>query len=243
MKNIKITFYKALSLILIIVSTGVSTIYAQSILIGSIQFEKNTPLNQISICQFGKKVSSQIHTVGTSKISYEISKSNAQTRFYILITPTAPEHELKKFPEQDGQQHTIDYLKIGTDTPYAFYVLDLVQDPVAPTTDLINAPAQPTFHWEIREDTLPETGQIPDTAIIINYFPSLVKTVKGGTSLELPTIFMNTPLAEQFESKENFEDALIKLQLSSLEFNAIHAPIKRKTKIDGPRLLIMDTLT
>jgi hypothetical protein len=45
-----------------------------------------------------------------------------------------------------------------------------------------------------------------------------------------------------FGSDEDFEDASIKLQLSSLDLNALHAPTKRKIKSDRRRLLIMDTI-
>src|ERR1041384_20600 len=162
MKKIKTILEKILSLIFIVLSTGYDS-YAQSLLGGLFQFAKNTNINPINItvCHCGKTITTQKHTTGIPKITYEIPKYNDQNKFYILIAPTAPQYELKQFPNQEEQQNTIDYLKIDKETPYLFYTLDLIEDE---SSSLIQ---QPTYHWNITESTLPENGQIPDSAIII----------------------------------------------------------------------------
>jgi hypothetical protein len=238
MKKTKKTLYKALSLIFILLSTGSTSFGASSLLTLTIQCAKNSIFNELTIYQYGKIVPTQKQESTFPKITCTIPKNSYQTRFYILITPVAPESELKKFPNQEEVQNTIDYLKISPGTPYTFYALDLVQD-----LDNEDPKATPTYHWDIQEDTLPETGQIPDTTIIINCLPTFIKAIKGGNNLELPTLYVDFSFSEQFGSEENFEDALIKLQLSSLDFNAIHAPTKHKIKSDGHRLLVMETLT
>ena len=231
MKNTKKASYKALSLIFVILSTG-HHLCGQSLLGGSLQFAKNATLDEINIYHCGKTITTQKHAAGIPKITYEIPKGNEQTTFFILICPTAPKYSLKKFLNQEEEQNTIDYLKIDPQTPYLFYKLELLHD--EPTN---------SYSWNIAESTLPATGQIPDTAIIMTYFPTFIKAIKGGSQLELPTIFIDNSATDIFGSEENFEEAVIKMQLSSLDLNALHAPTKRKIKADNRRLLIMDTIT
>ena len=231
MKNTKKLSYKALSLIFVILSTGHS-LYSQSLLGGSLQFAKNATLNEVNIYHCGKTINTQKHAVNIPKITYEIPKGNDQMVFYILVCPTAPQYSLKQFPNQEDQQNTIEYLIIDQTNPYLLYRLELVQHETDPSA----------AHWDIAEQLLPETGQIPDSAIIITYFPSFIKAIKGGNQLELPTLFVDNSVTELFGSAQDFEEALIKLQLSSLDLNALHAPTKRKIKADHRRLLIMDTV-
>jgi hypothetical protein len=242
MKKIKKLFYKALSLILIILSTGHETLKPQSLLMGTIQFAKSAIIDPIRIYYGGKIIPTNEHETNIPKITYDIVKGNEQTTFYMLITQMPPKHQLKNAPDQDDDQNTIDYLAIHPETPYKFYKLELIKDePTASETQTIATTS--SYHWNINEDLLPTTGKLPDTAIIINYFPTFIKAVKGGTGLELPTIFVDNSLIEHFGSQENFEDALIELQLASLHTDIIHAPVRRKMKNDKQRLLIMDTLT
>jgi hypothetical protein len=230
MKKTKKPSLKALSLIFVILSTG-PYLSGQSLLGGTLQFAKNT-LDSVHVYHCGKTITTQNHQTTLPKITYEIPKGNEQTTFYLLICPTAPNYSLKQFPDQDVQQNTIDYLKIDPTTPYLFYRLELVYDEVSQM-----------YHWEITEETLSNSGQIPDMAIIINYFPGFIKDIKGGNQLELPTLYIDNSAIGLFESQESFEDALLRLQLSSLDLNALHAPAKRKIKnTDNRRLLIMDTI-
>ena len=238
MKKIKLVLYKIVSLIFIILSTG-HDFYAQSLLGGLFQFAKNTNLDliNINVCHCGKTVTTQKHTTGIPKITYEIPRYNDQTKFYLLITPIAPQYELKQFPQQEEGQNTIDYLKIDTQNPYLFYTLELVQD----ETNALNQ--QPTYHWEIVETVLPENGQIPDTTIIIIYFPDFIKAIRGGNYLELPTIYIDNSAIDIFGSEESFEDEIIRLQLTSLDLKALHVPTKQKIQADSCRVMIMDTIT
>jgi len=237
MKKIKTTLYKIVSLIFIILSIGQPS-YAQSLLGGLFQFAKNTNLDNvnISVCHCGKTIATQKHITGIPKITYEIPKYNDQNTFYILIVSTAPSYTLKEFPNQKEQQNTIDYLKINTTIPYLFYKLELVPNESS-TSD------QPTYHWNITETTLPENGQIPDTTIIITYFSHFIKAIKGGNHLELPTIYIDNSEIDIFGSEENFEDAIIRLQLTSLDLKALHVPTKQKIQTDSCRVMIMDTIT
>lgn len=243
MKTIKILFYKALSLILLIFSIGSTSLYSQSLLMGTIQFTKSASLDPIRIYYGGKIISTNAYETGIPKITYEITKNNEQNIFYLLITQTPLKHQLKNClnDDDDSTQNTIEYLKVHPETPYKLYELALTLDTLSETTEQQISPE--SYHWNIKEVSLSKTGQLPDATIIINYFATFVKMIKGGNAIELPTIFVDNSLIDQFGTQENFEDALIKLQLTSLDTDMLHAPIRRKMKNDKHRILIMDTIT
>ncbi len=238
MKKIKCVLYRVVSLIFLFLSTS-HLLQAQSILGGLFQFAKNTDIAQINIAVYhcGKTIVTQKQTTGIPKITYEIPKYNEQTTFYILIVPTAPSYELKQFPDQDEQQNTIDHLKIDTKAPYLFYTLELIADTMA------SPDAPVTYHWDITESSLPDNGQMPDSTIIVTYFPHCIKAIKGGNNLELPTIFIDNSPTNLFGSEESFDDAIIRLQLTSLDLKALHVPTKQKIHTDSCRVMIMDTIT
>ena len=231
MKNIKISSYKALSLIFTILSTGAMNLSAQSLLMGTIQFSKNSTALPIHIQYGGTQITTAMHESSSPKITFEIIKGNDQTRFYLLITPINVSGKLKETPDENVFQNTIEYLKVDPDTQYVFYVLDLIKDDAT------------TYHWDIKTEKLPETGQIPDKTVIIECYPEWIKDFKGGSGVELPTLFVDNAMVEQNRSEEKFEEDLIKLQLTALESNTIHAPTRRKTKTTGQRVLIMDLIT
>jgi len=233
MKKSKNLSYKALSLIFFILSTG-SHLTGYSLLSGTLQFAKNATIDTVNIYYCGKAVPTQNHATSLPKITYEIPRGNDQTTFYLLVCPTAPHYALKQHPDQKEQQNTIDYLKIDTTEPYILYKLELMHDE--------SNQANP-YYWSITPTTLPSSGKIPEMTIIITYFPGFILDIKGGSQLELPTLFINNSIFTLFDSQESFDDAIVRLQLSSLDLNALHAPTKRKIKnTDNRRLLIMDTI-
>jgi hypothetical protein len=227
MKKIKTTSYKALSLIFIIFSTAAHSLAAPSLIGGTIQFSKSSTLVPLSINCGGTQITTSIHETSIPKITFEIPKASDQTHFEVLITSDKIDIQLKKFPDKTDILNTVDYLKIDPQSSYKYYVLDLVDDV-----------------WEIKEETLPETGQIPDKAIIIECYCEWVSKFKGGSAVELPTLYINNAAIERGESEETFEEALIKLELTALDSNIIHAPIKRQiqTVADKKRILIMDSI-
>jgi hypothetical protein len=168
-----------------------------------------------------------VHETTLPKITFEIPKAIDQTHFEILVTSAKMEFQLKQYPDGTEILNTFDYLKINPQSEYKYYVLDLVDDV-----------------WSIKEETLPTTGQVPDRAIIIECYPEWVSDFKGGSAVELPTLYIDNS-SERNGSKENFEEALIKLELSALDSKIIHAPIKRQiqTVADKKRVLIMDLIT
>src|SRR5437879_1591884 len=109
MKKIKILSYKALSLIFIILSTG-SSIHAQSLLMGTIQFTKNSVLVPINVNCGGIHITTNTHeTGGIAKTTFEIPRGNEQNRFYCLITSTNVGGKLKTASEGIAYQNTLEY--------------------------------------------------------------------------------------------------------------------------------------
>jgi len=227
MNKIKITSCKALSLILTILSTTSSAFTAPSLIGCTIQFNKNSTLMPIHINCGGTQITTTIHETALPKITFEIPKATDQTHFEVLVTSAKIEVQLKKYPDGTEIINTFDYLKIDPQSDYKYYVLDLIDD-----------------IWDIKEETLAISGQIPDRAIIIECYPEWINDFKGGSAVELPTLYVNNA-TERSLSEDNFEEALIKLELTALDSKIIHAPIRRQiqTVADKKRVLVMDLIT
>lgn len=228
MKKIKTTSYNALSLIFTILSTSSNSLAVPSLIGGTIQYSKGSSVAPLNINCAGTPITACVHDTSMPKITYEIPKSATQTHFEVLITVAKIDCQLKQRPDQIDIQNTPDYIKIDPQSPYKYYDLDLVDDV-----------------WEIKEQKLPATGQIPDRAIIIECYPEWISSFKGGSPVELPTLYINNATIKQGKSDEEFEEDLIKLELTALDSKIINAPIRRQiqTASDKKRILIMDLIT
>ncbi len=226
MKKIKITSYKALSLIFGFLSTGYPLCGAPAIVGLTIQFSKNSRVVTPKVDHSGNQVPVVAHEAA-KKITLEIPKNSDQTHIDLLITSATIEFQLKQSPDDLDIQNTIDYLKIDPQSSYRYYSLDFIDDA-----------------WQIKEEKLPQTGRIPDRAIIIECYPEWIVDIKGGSALELPTLYLNNTLDELGTTEEDFEEALVKLELTALDSKIIHSPIRRKIQpISDKRVLIMDLLS
>jgi hypothetical protein len=214
------------SFLVTVLSINSNLLAAPSLIGGTIQFSKNSTLVPLNMNYSGTQITTTIHETTLPKITFEIPKATHQTHFELLVTAAKIECQLKQYPDKTEIINTFDYLKIDPQSSYKYYVLDLIDDT-----------------WEIKEETLPATGQIPDRAIIIECYPEWISEYKGGSAVELPTLYINN--ANERASEESFEEALIKLELTALDSKIIHAPIKRQiqTVSDKKRILIMDTIT
>ena len=213
--------------IALVIVTSSPILAAPSLIGGTIQFSKQSTLVPLNMNCGGIQITTAVHETTLPKITFEIPKATNQTHFEVLITAAKIEFQLKKYPNNMEIINTFDYLKIDPQSAYKYYVLDLVGDV-----------------WEIKEEQLPASGQIPDRAIIVECYPDWISELKGGSAVELPTLYVNNTV-ESGASTESFEEALIKLELTALDSKIIHAPIKRQiqTVADKKRILIMDTLT
>lgn len=253
MKKLRINHPKfVVSLIFSILATAPASLFARSLLMGTVQFPHTIQqvVSPIRVYYAGRIIHSHGHAIGVPKVTFEITRGKRQNRFYILITPEIS-YQLKDLLELDSKQNTIDYLKVIPDQPYKFYVLDLIQDtpPFNQSTSIATlknknlASTTPTYHWEIREELLPETGEVPDAAIVICYFPEFVAGLTGGSNLELPTIVLRSDMLECAGSQDKLYEESIKLQLASINSDTIHAPTKCETRLDKQRTLIVYSMT
>jgi hypothetical protein len=226
MKKTIIASYKQLCLILAILSTGLTFAVPSSI--GStLQYSKNSTLVTPNIICGGTQPIVSTHETAM-KITFEIPKGSDQWHFDILITAAKIDYQLKEFPQQEDFQNTVDYLKIDPQSSYKYYALNFIDG-----------------IWEITEKQLPETGRIPDRTIIIECYPDWIQEIKGGSAVELPTIYLNNAITESGSTEQDFKDALVTLELTALDSKTIHAPMRRKTQTlsDKKRILIMDLIT
>jgi hypothetical protein len=227
MKKIKTTSYTTLSLILVALSTTAPLIPAPSSIGATIQYSKNSSPVALNVISAGMQPIISMHETAMPKVTFEIPKGSDQWHFDLLITASKIDYELKQLPEQEDFQNTVDYLKINSNSSYKYYSLDFIDDV-----------------WQITEQTLPITGQIPDRAIILKCYPEWIQDIRGGSAVELPTIYVNNAIADLQISQDDFEEALVKLELVALDSNITHAPMRRKTQTisDKKRILIMDLI-
>lgn len=227
MKKIKTTSYKLLSLICAILSTAQTILSAPSSIGCTIQYTKNSTLVPLNVICGGTQPVVSTHETTMPKITFEIPKGSDQWHFDLLITAAKIDYQLKTLPAQEDLQNTVDYLKIDPKTPYKYYTLDFIEDV-----------------WQITQQELPETGRIPDRTIIIECYPEWIQEIKGGSAVELPTLYLNNAIATLGETEEDFKESLIKLELTALDSKTIHSPMRRKTQTisDKKRILIMDLI-
>jgi hypothetical protein len=227
MKKITITSYKALSLIFALLSTGSTIISAPAILGLTIQFSKNSTLVAPKVDHSGNQIPVTVHETA-KKITVEIPKPSEQSHIDLLITSATIEFQLKPLSDRLEVQNTVDYLKIDPNASYKYYSLDFIDDV-----------------WQITEGKLPESGRIPDRAIIVEFYPEWITDFRGGSALELPTLYLNNGMDELGTTEEDFKEALVKLELTALDSNIVHPPVRRKmhTIADKKRVLVMDLLT
>lgn len=227
MKHIKTNYYTLLSLIFAVLSIAGHILAAPSSIGCTIQYSKNSTLTLLNVVCAGVQLIVTLHENSLPKITFEIPKSSDQWHFDLLITAATIDYQLKQLPEQENLQNTIDHLKIDPHASYKYYSLDFIEEV-----------------WEITEKNLPESGQIADKTIIIECYPEWVQNIKGGSRVELPTIYLNNALTDLGFTEEDFKEALVKLEITALDSKTIHSQIRRKTQTisDKKRVLIMDLL-
>jgi len=240
-------------ILLSLIFTGLSTItpslYTRSLLMGMIQFPrmlKKVPA--IRVYYGGKIVNSYTHE-GISKVTFEVSKNNHQTTFYLLVTEHI-QYQVKTFSDMLWQSNTIDYLQLPPHQQYKFYRLELTPDVIESidNMELLKQQSSPAeknnnYHWKIYEEQLPENGKIPDETIVVCYFPNAIAMLNGGSKLELPAIVIKRNVIDLMGSEEKLHKASTKLQIASLDTDTIHTPTKREIKQDYQRTIIINNIT
>jgi len=249
MRKRKINHLVLLSLIFTCLSTITPFLYTRSLLMGMIQFPrmlKKVPT--IRVYYGGKIVNSYTHE-GIPKVTFEVSKNNHQTIFYLLVTEYI-QYQVKTFSDLSLESNTIDYLQLPPKQQYKFYQLELVPNTLESIDNMeflkqhsTSAEQNNSYHWKVFEEQLPGNGKIPDETIVVCYFPNAIAMLNGGSKLELPAIVIKHNVIDLMGSEEKLHEASVKLQIASLDTDTIHTPTKREIKQDYQRTLIINNIT
>ena len=211
MNKIKMTSYLLVLLIFGIFSIGTQAVTAPSLIIGTIQFSKDSTVVPININCGGAQIPTSLHTTINSKITFEIPKSSDQYHFDVLVTQEKIEFEPKRYPNGDPVPNTVDYLTINPNSSYLFYEFEFINN-----------------GWIITKKGVPGNGRIPDKTIIIECYSEWVDHFEGGSIVELPTLFLNNNITGLSQTENDFKEALIKLELTALDSKIINAPTKQQ---------------
>jgi len=249
MRKKRTNYPMLLSLIFTCLSTITPFLYTRSLLMGMIQFPrmlKKVPA--IRVYYGGKIVNSYTHE-GIPKVTFEVSKNNHQTVFYLLVTEHI-QYRVKTFSDLSWQSNTIDYLQLPPNQQYKFYRLELVPDAIESMDNMeplkqpsTSAEQNNSYYWKVYEEQLPENGKIPDETIVVCYFPNVIAIFSGGSKLELPAIVIKHNVIDLMGSEEKLHEASVKLQIASLDTDTIHTPTKREIKQDYQCTLIINNIT
>ena len=206
---------------------------ATPLILGAFQFPQTIASVPVPrIYHMGKTIPCEVHE-GTKKVTFDLPKQKNVHKFSLLVTESI-RYELKKNDFLD--QQTVDYICVPAGKPYKYYELKL-------TNEKKENEESKKLCWKIKEKQLTlNTHRIPDEAIIVLYSPEYIEGLSGGTLLELPVITIKPDVVELAGSAENLYESSIKLQLASLNSDAIHAPLKHVIKQIGQRTLIAPTL-
>ncbi len=170
----------------------------------------------IAIYYLGRCIKSEIHADNPGHITFDIPRDNDElpSTFYLVITEKCI--PVCKKSNHLGTTNTMDYWKVANGYKALFYSLTLKQ--VSSKTDQKNT--EPEYEWVCQKKEIPEDRRIPDDAIIIQYDPDLVKELRGGDQIQLPTIVI-----KQCPGVD-LEELHLRLQMDSLDTRAFHAPDK-----------------
>lgn len=201
---------------------------------GSIQFpETMSSFPNIRVYSGGFKIKTETTTQG---LSFEIPEEKHRKRFSIIVT------ENVQFEVEPGT-NTIKYLKIKKGQPYKMFSASLIKNeeeqPFEFKSRNEKKPITPKYEWLIEEqDYELVDGRIPDDAVIVCFNPSYVDRLEGGNTLELPAIVMKKNIVQLAGSEDNLQNASIKLLLSSLDTDAIHANIQQEIRQENQKTRI-----
>lgn len=229
------------------------------LMMGTIQFPDSIgSVPSIRVYRGGHKILCETDE-DSKKITLTIPREPREEAFYLLVSESIQFHQIE--PEQEGtMQNTISYFRVPKGKPYTLYKLTLVcesqeqkEEPLQTYKHLFEKDAsehfgtkspkkQAAYHWSITQESLPnDSRRIPDNAIIVNYYPTLVETIAGGTKFELPTIKMKNNLLELVGSEKELQELSDSLLLTCLDVEPLHATIQQKVRFGKLHTLVAPT--
>lgn len=179
---------------------------------GDIQFpvSMNT-IPQIPIYCAGTKNLTDTDT-SRKRASYTVPKQSGQYVFYFLITEII---NAKKIDTQE-ESNTIDHLEVAKGQKYKFFSAQLSAEKNSENS------LDPLLEWVIEEKVLPDSGRIPDDAIIICCNPDFIESIEGNHYRDLPIIKMRSDLIAFTGSEEKIHDHFNAIMLATIDVNTFH---------------------
>ncbi len=210
--------YKPLFLVLPILCILTSAINGYNLMLGTIQFPKTLEtVPNLRIYHSGKIISGKVDNANHT-VSFSIPKySSSQIRYSLIITESIEFASPKPAPGQEAS-NIIEYIKVPDGSEYKLYTLLLVPR----FSDEPGKQAKPNYHWRILQDRTRLNNKIPDDAIIVILDPSWIDTVRGESSIELPTINVKSNVVELSGSQQNFYDKFTQLLLAAIDSDTMH---------------------
>jgi len=181
----------------------------------------------------------------TKKLTFSIPFKGLQSEFHILVA------ENIDWVMEEG---LVKYLKVPSRIPYKLFLLQRVKDDssreILPEAHSLLKTEKSKIHycWSIKQDRLPETGRIPDDAIIVYEDPEYIAGLEGqaagqngASAYELPKLVMRTDLLEHVGSEKELHEHATKLLLSSLDYDAIHARVSQEVNHKAKTIVALTT--
>lgn len=206
---------------------------------GIIQFPASlNTLPKFPLYSSGKKLTTELDQ-SKNIIHFTAPKASYQYEFHIVITPSID----FEMVDNNDDSNTVDYLKVSKDLKYKYFYAYLA--PVESSTKNKTALQDAPFEWIIEEKNLPESGRIPDNAIILVCNPDFVESIQPGNYRDLPLIKIRSDIVQFAGSETKIHDQLNEILLASIDIDTIHATARQEQciKISQNKVLIPATTT
>jgi hypothetical protein len=204
--------------------------------IGTIQFPKSMQqVPHMRVYCRGNKIPCDAH--GKShKVTFALETEKQRTRFYLLISSDHIQLMKAKKIDPEMEQNTVEYLKMLPTQSYKMYQLDLIKEYAPLDLDEVqpgHVVRRKVLHrWRVTEVQLPDSGRIPDDAIIIRLNADYVADVEGGNGIEFPRIKLKSDVLKIAGSEKELFDEMAEVLFSSLDIDTLHANLRQEKRGD-----------
>lgn len=201
---------------------------------GSLQFPSSLQtLPKFPLYSSGKKLTTEVDPSKNS-IHYTTPKGSYQDDFHLVIASSID----FEMVDNEDDSNTVAYLKIPKEQKYKYFYTYLA--PIESNEKNKDIQGNAPFEWIIEERALPESGRIPDNAIIIVCNPEFIESIQPGSYRDLPLIKMRTDLVQFAGSEAKIHDHLNEILLASIDIDTIHTTARQEhcIKISQNKVLI-----
>lgn len=207
----------------------------KKLLFGAVQFPRTLPeVPELWVSYGGDKLPCETDNA-TKRVLFNLPTLNNCTTFYLLIT--------EKIRPIDVEDNTVGAFALSSpDASYQLYKLEQLEgvheeeerNHDDKSDKKVKKPA-----WRIVKMDLGKKKVIPDYCIIVRYNPDLIEKIdESFANFELPKIVIKSSIINLGIDK--IQEDSVKLLLSSLDLNTVHASVKQEVKKqDKTRVTLM----